>query len=60
MIYFYLAKKQYIVLHYIITMSLRVTAKTTEIPLKECSAYGQIDQRGGGEMEKTYIYECPQ
>jgi len=26
----------------------RTTAKTTEIPLKECSAYGQIDQ-GGGE-----------
>ena len=31
--------------------------KATEIPLKECSAYGQIDQ-GGGERE-NYIYEHP-
>ena len=35
-------------------------AKTTEIPLKECSAYGQIDQGGGGEREETDIYEYPQ
>ena len=28
-------------------------AKTTEIPLKECSAYGQTDQGGGGEREET-------
>ena len=34
--------------------------KTTEIPLKECSAYGQIDQGGGGEGEENYIYEHPQ
>ena len=33
---------------------------TTEIPLKECSAYGQIDQGGGGESEENYIYEHPQ
>ena len=32
---------------------------TTEIPLKECSAYGQIDQ-GGCEREENYIYEHPQ
>ena len=32
---------------------------TTEIPLKECSAYGQIDQ-GGGESEEPHIYEHPQ
>ena len=37
----------------------RATAKTTEIPLKECSAYGQIDQ-GGSEREETCIYERPQ
>ena len=34
--------------------------KTTEIQLKECSAYGQIDQGGGSEREETYIYEHPQ
>ena len=34
--------------------------KTTEIPLKECSAYGQIDQGGGSEREDNYIYEHPQ
>ena len=33
--------------------------KTTEIDLKECSAYGQVDQ-GGGEREETDIYEHPQ
>ena len=34
---------------------------TTEIPLKECSAYGQIDQcGGGGEKGENYIYELPQ
>ena len=32
---------------------------TTEIPLKECSAYGQVDQ-GGGEREEPHIYERPQ
>ena len=37
----------------------RPTAVTTEIPLKECSAYGQIDQ-GGGEKGENYIYELPQ
>ena len=37
----------------------RATAVTTEIPLKECSAYGQIDQ-GGGEREEPHIYELPQ
>ena len=37
----------------------RATTKTTVIPLKECSAYGQIDQ-GGGEREETCIYERPQ
>ena len=31
---------------------------TTEISLKECSAYGQIDQ--GGEREEPHIYERPQ
>ena len=36
------------------------TAVTTEIPLKECSAYGQIDQGGGAEREENYIYEHPQ
>jgi len=34
-------------------------AKTTEISLKECSAYGQVDQ-GGAEREETPIYEHPQ
>ena len=34
--------------------------KTTEIPLKECSAYGEIDQGVGGEREEAYIYEYPQ
>ena len=38
---------------------LRGTAKTAEISLKECSAYGQIDQ-GGAEREETHIYEHPQ
>ena len=33
--------------------------KTTEIPLKECSAYGQVDQGGGSEREETCIYEHP-
>jgi len=33
--------------------------KTAEIPLKECSAYGEIDQ-GGGKREEAYIYEHPQ
>ena len=28
---------------------------TTEIPLKKCSAYGQIDQ-GGAEREEPHIY----
>ena len=37
----------------------RATAVTTDIPLKECSAYGQIDQ-GGGEREEPHIYEHPQ
>lgn len=37
----------------------RTTAVTTVIPLKECSAYGQID-RGGGEKGENYIYELPQ
>ena len=34
----------------------RVTAETTEITMKECSAYGKIDS---GEREKTHIYELP-
>ena len=34
--------------------------KTTEIPLKECSAYGQVEQDGGSEREENYIYEHPQ
>ena len=34
---------------------------TAEIPLKECSAYGQIDRDGGGgQSEENYIYEHPQ
>ena len=33
---------------------------TTEISLKECSAYGQIDHGGSGEREENYIYEHPQ
>ena len=32
----------------------------TEIPLKECSAYGQIDQQSSDEREENYIYEHPQ
>ena len=32
---------------------------TTEIPLKEFSAYGQIDQ-DGGEREEPHIYEHTQ
>ena len=30
--------------------------KTTEIPLKECSAYGQIGQGGGGEREDLHLW----
>jgi len=37
----------------------RVTAKSAEIPMKECSAYGQIDQ-GGGDREEAHIYEHAQ
>ena len=33
-------------------------AKISEIPLKECSAYGQVDQ-GGAEREEPHIYELP-
>ena len=33
-------------------------AKTTDISLKECSAYGQVDQ-GGAEREEPHIYELP-
>ena len=33
---------------------------TTEISLKECSAYEQIDQGGSREREESYIYEHPQ
>ena len=40
-------------------MSLcRNTTKTTEVLLKECSAYRQIDQ-GGGEREEPLVYEHP-
>ena len=42
-----------------ILFSCHFRNKTTEIPLKECSAYGQIGQ-GGDEREETYIYEHPQ
>ena len=28
--------------------------------LKECSAYGQIDQNGGDKKEENCIYEIPQ
>ena len=34
----------------------RATPKTTEIPMKECSAYGRIES---GEREETHIYELP-
>jgi len=34
----------------------RVTAETTEITMKECSAYGKIKS---GESEETHIYEFP-
>ena len=37
----------------------RATAKATEIPMKECSAYGRIDQ-GGGDTEEPHIYEYTQ
>lgn len=33
-------------------------AKTTDIALKECSAYGPVDQ-GGAEREEPHIYEFP-
>ena len=33
-------------------------AKATDISLKECSAYGQVDQ-GGAEREEPHIYEFP-
>ena len=33
-------------------------AMTTNISLKECSAYGQVDQ-GGAEREEPHIYELP-
>ena len=33
-------------------------AKTADISLKECSAYGQVDQ-GGAEREEPHIYELP-
>jgi len=35
------------------------TAKSMEIPMKECSAYGQIDQ-GGGDREEAHTYEHTQ
>ena len=41
-----------------ISLQCHFRNKSTEIPLKECSAYGQIDQ-GGGEGEENYIYELP-
>ena len=37
----------------------RATTKTADIPLKECSAYGQIDQ-GSGEREEPHVYELTQ
>ena len=50
--------------HYIIsslhTFDLVILrAKTAEISLKQCSAYGQID-RDGADREETPIYELPQ
>ena len=48
-----------IVHYHNVTLHVRATAVTTEIPLKECSAYGQIDQ-GGDEREEPHIYERPQ
>ena len=38
-------------------MPCRATPKTTEIPVKECSAYGKIE--GGDGREENYIYELP-
>jgi len=40
-------------------MYIGLTAKSMEIPMKECSAYGQIDQ-GGGDREEAHIYEHTQ
>ena len=42
----------------IMTVVFIYRAKTAEIPLKECSAYGQVDQ-GGAEREEPHIYELP-
>ena len=41
-------------------LTCRAIPKTTEIPLKGCSAYGEIDHGAGGEREEAYIYEQPQ
>jgi len=38
-------------------MSYRVTPKSTEITMMECSAYGKI--KGGNGSEETHIYELP-
>ena len=56
----YIIKVHYIILDYTSPQChYRGTAKNAEISLKECSAYGQIDQ-GGGDKEETHIYEHPQ
>jgi len=36
-------------------MPYRATANTTEITMKECSAYGKI----GDKREETHIYALP-
>ena len=50
----------FVMFFFILLLLYRATAVTTEIPLKECSAYGQVDQGGGGEREQPHIYERPQ
>ena len=36
----------------------RVTTKTTEIPMKECAAYRQVDP-SGERSEETSLYALP-
>ena len=49
----------YIITSSTLTCHCRAMPKATEIPLKECSAYRQVDQ-GGSEKEESCIYEHPQ
>jgi len=38
------------------TVLIMTSCRTTGIPMKECSAYGVIDQ-GGNKLEEANVYE---